>query len=67
MNVRHVEGLKAIEEFGRRKLSGQAQKGNTPVGHSDPRIEKAAKTLADEYQDVPLIEDVFRAMASPTI
>ncbi|MGD7653162.1 MAG: SHD1 domain-containing protein [Verrucomicrobiales bacterium] len=65
-NVRYVEGLAEVDDFCRRKLAKLENKGNTKVGHSDPKIEKAALKLAEEYQGVPVIEEVFRAFASPT-
>jgi len=66
-NIRYVEGLQAVEDFCRKKLARHAQKGNTLRGHSDPDIEKAATKLADEYKGVPVIEEVFRSLAKPTI
>jgi hypothetical protein len=63
-NKRYVEGIAAMDEFGRRKL---APLGNaTRKNFTTPKLEAAAKKLSDQFAGVPEIEEIAAKLGEKT-
>lgn len=63
-NKQYVEGLAALEEFGRKEFApiGSGSKSE----HTTPAIQKGAAELEEKYKGVPEIEEFAREMGKVT-
>lgn len=64
VNRRYVEGIEAIDKFGRENLAPFG--GGAKMQHTTPALESAARRLAEKYTGVPQIEEIALKLGQKT-
>ncbi len=65
-NILYLEARDELQKFSKKHLSPFGERAGSKKAHSDPKVVKAAKLLAEKYQDVPEFGIIFEELQRPT-
>jgi len=65
-NIRYLEAWKALQNFSKKYFAPHGEAAGSKMGHTTPKIENAAKELAEKYKGVPELGIVAEELQRPT-